>query len=139
MEEVPGHIFRDNFLIFRLNFETKGTYLITFTVTTSYVVVGAGSEFVINANGTRKTFLVKKAGEWQRLNMIVEVPKPGAYGFSLYLEGKPENDYNWSFHSCEVTAWKKWRSIFLATSTNWTWTPASRPRSRSGSMSSTVF
>ena len=79
MEEVPGHIFRDNFLIFRLNFETKGTYLITFTVTTSYVGVGAGSEFVINANGTRKTFLVKKAGEWQRLNMIVEVAKPGEY------------------------------------------------------------
>lgn len=105
MEEVPGHRFRGNFLIFRINFETKGTYLMTFTVTS--VGPGAGSGFVVNTNDTKKTFPSKKAGEWQRLNMFVEVAKPGEYRSYLYLQPDPKATIDWFFRSCEVSIWNK--------------------------------
>ena len=103
MKEVPGHIFRNNFLILRLNFETKGTYLMTFTVTSA--VPGAGSAFVINANGVRKTFPLKKEGEWRHLNVIFEVAEPGEYRSYLYLQADPKTTIPWDFRSCEVSIW----------------------------------
>jgi hypothetical protein len=105
MEEVPGRIFRNNFLIFRINFETKGTYLMTFTVTS--VGPSTGSGFVIYGNGTRKDFLSKKAGEWQHLNMFVEVAKPGEYRTYLFLQPDPKATIFWYFRSCEVSIWNK--------------------------------
>ena len=106
---------KNGWLIVHLNFETKGIYLMTLTVSSySLDKTPEAPEFVVLtfADHTTQKFIAKMEtkswmSEWLYLNMIVEVPKPGAYGFSLYLEGKPENDYNWSFHSCEVTAWKK--------------------------------
>jgi len=103
MQEVTGRTFRNNFLIFRINFETKGTYLMTFTVTK--VGPGTGSGFVINANGNRKSFPSKKAGEWQHLNMFVEVAKPGEYRTYLYLQPDPKVTIEWFFRSCEVSIW----------------------------------
>ena len=100
-----------------LNFETKGTYLMTLTVMSySYRLHGiAPPEFVfvvVAGDGTRQTFLGKLepkpwAGEWQHLNVIVEVAKAGKYHFRLYLEQKAENLYGWTFRSCDVTAWRK--------------------------------
>ena len=98
-----------------LNFETKGIYLMTFAVSSSSekTLAVEAPEFVVVADhGTRQTFLSKlqtKASvpEWQHLNIIVDVAKPGYYGFGLFLLGKPENLYHWTFSSCDVTAWRK--------------------------------
>jgi hypothetical protein len=105
MEEVPGRTFRNNFLIFRINFETKGAYLITFTVAGGGP--GTGSGFVVDANGTRKTFPSKKGWEWQHLNMFAEVAKPGEYKSYLYHQPDPKATIYWAFRSCEISIWNK--------------------------------
>ena len=95
-------------LIVSLKLETAGIYLMTFTVRASVSSSYNPVEFVITAYsgiGSKQTFLGKKTEEWQRLNMIVEVAKPGQYNFTLEAQGK--NLTEWSFSSCEVTAWKK--------------------------------
>ena len=87
----------------RLSFETKGLYLLTFTVySTSYdrfIVTDPDGRF------TTQIFPDKKPKDWQHLNMIVEVPGAGNYYFRLEHEAKPGN--LWYFSSCDVTAWKK--------------------------------
>ena len=87
----------------RLNFETKGMYLVTFTVySTSY------DQFVIRdpeGHFTEQIFPDKKPKDWQHLIMIVEVTDPGNYYFKLTHEAKPGN--HWYFRSCEVATWKK--------------------------------
>ena len=81
-----------------LNFETKGLYLMTFTVWASADGV---IKFTVAGAMPEQTFLSKEPYKWQYLNTIVEVEKPGEYMFSLKANGY------WRFHSCEVTAWKK--------------------------------
>ena len=61
---------------------------------------------LISSAGTRQTIPVKKTGEWQHLNMIFEVAKPGEYLFALEAKGKNLARY-WLFQSCDVTTWKK--------------------------------
>ena len=87
----------------RLNFESKGTYLVTFTVySTSY------DKFVVTdpeGHFTKTTILDKKPKGWQLLNIIAEVADPGKYYFRLEHEAQRGN--HWYFGSCDVTFWKK--------------------------------
>jgi hypothetical protein len=95
-------------LIVSLKLETAGIYLMTFTVRASVSSGYNPVEFVITAYsgiGSKQTFLGKKTEEWQRLNMIVDVAKPGLYYFTLEAQGK--NPILWSFSSCDVTTLKK--------------------------------
>ncbi len=84
-----------------LGFETKGLYLVTFTVSSETV-----GEFVITEEMDYfpgQKFL--KTGGWQHLNMIVEVTAPGSYHFTLKHEAKAKNQ--WWFSSCDVAVLKK--------------------------------
>ncbi len=84
-----------------LGFETKGLYLVTFTVNSETV-----GEFLITEEMEYfpgQKFL--KPGGWQHLNMIVEVTGPGSYHFTLKHEAKAKN--HWWFSSCEVVILKK--------------------------------
>ena len=107
-----------NYLTVHVNFETKGIYLMTFTVNSSSLKTLAveAPDFVFEANAVGPTVLAKIPAklsrkswspEWQQLNIFVPVDKPGYYSFSLYIEGKEENLYHWSFGSCDVSAWRK--------------------------------
>ncbi len=92
-----------------VNFETKGTYLMTFTVINSTYPTTTAAEFVIEISGpssfNRQKFLDKNPGGWQHLHMFAEVAKPGEYFFVLRLEaeGRP----SWDFSSCDVTTLKE--------------------------------
>ena len=89
-----------------LRFETKGMYLMTLTVN-SEMLRFESAEFVIASNngGATQRFLAKMPKETHRLNMIVEVAKPGEYSFDVTIDTKPEK--HWDFFSCEVTALRK--------------------------------
>jgi hypothetical protein len=90
-------------LTVRLNFDTKGIYLVTFTVHSS-----SYDRFVIKESEghfTDQIFPDKKPKDWQHLNMIVEVADAGNYYFRLTHEAPPGN--HWEFGSCDVTIWKK--------------------------------
>jgi hypothetical protein len=113
---------KDNFVMFyqnapyhngrvtiNLNFNTKGMYLMTLTVSsvTDYPVPVAPAEFAFtkggyySPEGPTQTFT--DVVGWQRLNIIIEVAEPGEYQF--HLEDKVKN--LWFFYSCEVTKVKK--------------------------------
>ncbi len=107
-----------NYLNVHVNFETKGIYMMTLTVESSSAMTHAveAPDFVFVANAVGPTVLAKipaklskksSSSEWQQLNIFVPVDKPGYYSFSLYLEGKEENLYMWTFGSCDVSAWRK--------------------------------
>ena len=90
-------------LTVRLNFDTKGIYLVTFNVYSS-----SYDRFVIkeyDGHFTDQIFPDKKPKDWQHLNMIVEVADPGHYDFKLTHEAPPGN--HWYFSSCDVSTWKK--------------------------------
>ena len=96
-----------------LNFETAGLYLMTFTVkaATFTIVptpVGGPEMFVLSPEPERaeQEFIVKKTDEWQHLNAIVDVGKPGSYNFRLDARGENKTRY-WILGSCEVSAWRK--------------------------------
>ena len=89
-----------------LKFETKGMYLMTVTVHSSMLSTES-AEFIIHpspGSGTQR-FLAKMPKETHRLNMILEVAKPGRYSFWVTIDTKPYKF--WEFYSCEVTALKK--------------------------------
>jgi len=97
-----------------LNFETPGIYLMTYTVKTmGYIIkpvkpltMDDSEVFVlISSAGPEQTILSKKTSEWQRLNIFVDVAKPGTYYFALQVKSK--NTKIWLLHSCDVAIWKK--------------------------------
>ena len=93
-------------LIVILKFQTKGIYLMTLTVH-SEMLSSESAEFSITSHngGATQKFLAKMPKETHRLNMFVEVTKPGEYSFGVTIDTKREK--HWDFYSCEVTALKK--------------------------------
>ena len=103
-EDAPDFVISG--LTILLKFETKGTYLMTVTVHSSMLATES-AEFIIasHSGGPRQRFLANKPKETHRLNMILEVAKPGKYSFGVTIDTKFEK--RWEFYSCEVTALKK--------------------------------